>query len=279
MRSWIVRQYDDIKGNAKWAAIASVWWLVTKYGRKMLQLIPDIRQWSIDGILLILSLGVFFWLAKSGNKSSNRTNRSQDANVIDDTDYRTQYLEETQKRSKLQNEYAEAGNKILQLERVLSTRPDLPLTGLQVDAIRLSSDLLEYLKEIGPPPPPKYTRKDIDEMPSSKIKELWIAGDVDFAEACEYYNCGAAQTEQALYNQMIGKWKRLYPWYQKMEAGYALRFKERVEELRNRFMLEELTDDAFSLPIEYRDGAKNIRTVAATLWELAYKISEKGVIK
>jgi hypothetical protein len=187
------------------------------------------------------------------------------------------YLEENQQRAKLQNEYADAGNKIILLERLLSTRPDLPLTGLQVDAIRLSVELLDFLNKMGSPPAPKYTAKEIEEMPSSKMEELITAEDGDFAEACEYYKGDGAffiQTTNALSNKITAHWTRLLPWYQKIAASYALELRNKVETMRNRFAVEGMADAVLLFSVEGKDGEKNIRAIAAKLWELAFKVGK-----
>lgn len=135
---------------------------------------------------------------------------------------------------------------------------------------------MAFVKQLGSAPTPKYTAIDIENLPTSEMRKLILAGDVDFAEACEYYHLGAVNTEPGLHNQIVAKWVQMYPWYQKMEAGYALDFKHRVEALRNRFMLEGISDDVFLLPIAYRDGVRNIHAIAEKLWELAYKVAGKG---
>jgi len=66
MRNWLARQYQDIKGNAKWALLAAVWWLITKYTGKLLHTIPNMPSWLVTVILLCFSIAVFLWLAKRG---------------------------------------------------------------------------------------------------------------------------------------------------------------------------------------------------------------------
>ena len=154
------------------------------------------------------------------------------------------------------------------------------LSTLQEDALQLSVELLNFLKRLGPPPAPKYTAEDIGKMNSSQTDALVRAEDGDFAEACEYHfgdGTRFRQTAQGLENQMTARWKRLLPWYQKVGASYALEFKAKVENLRNRFLVEGITDDVLLLPIEGRDGEKHIRAIAAKLWGLAYKIGEKRI--
>jgi hypothetical protein len=71
--------------------------------------------------------------------------------------------------------------------------------------------------------------------------------------------------------------KRLSPWYQKVDAKYAIEMKGKVETMRNRFAVEGMADSTLLLPVEGKDGEKTIRAIAAKLWELAYKLSEKGI--
>lgn len=153
------------------------------------------------------------------------------------------------------------------------------LSPLQEDALQLSAELLNFLKRLGTPPAPKYTAEDLEKMTASQMKALINAQDGDYAEAVQYHLGWDAFTQTALglENQMTARWKRLYPWYQKVGASYALEFKDKVEKLRNRFLVEGITDDVLLLPIEGRDGEKHIRDIAAKLWELAYKSGEKEI--
>jgi hypothetical protein len=154
-----------------------------------------------------------------------------------------------------------------------------PLAPLQEDAIALSVELLDFLKRLGPPPAPKYTAEEIAKMTSSQMRELIDADDGDFGEAMEYHQGDGVlfiQTANAYSNKITARWKRLLPWYQKVGASYALDFKDKVDKIRNRFVLEGMTADALLLPVEGKEGEKRIRDIAATLWELAFKISEKG---
>jgi hypothetical protein len=186
--------------------------------------------------------------------------------------WKKNFAETSRQRDHFQQDYAITANRVIQLEKEVSARIKLPLTPLEVDGLYTSFDLLNYLKEMGSPPPLKYTAKDLKNMPSQKMKELFIAEDVDFSEACEYHNKGGAQTQPDLYKQVMERWKRKYPWFQKMEAGYALRFKDRVETLRHRFLLEGIADDGIlNLSVENRDGPKIIETIAAKLWQLVFE--------
>jgi hypothetical protein len=110
-------------------------------------------------------------------------------------------------------------------------------------------------------------------MTSAQTRELIEAKDGDFFEANEYYR-PVAFTRQGLGNQPTVHMTRLLPWYQKVEAAYALTLKSKVETIRNRFAVEGMANDVLLVSVEGRDGEKNIRTIAAKLWELAFKIGE-----
>src|ERR1017187_2228451 len=166
-----------------------------------------------------------------------------------------------------------------EVARLQAAQPAQPgLSPLQIEALQLSGELLAFLKQLGPPPAPKYTAHEFHNMPASQMKALIEAKDGDFLEACEYYRPGdTAFTRQRLENQITGRWMRLLPWYQKLEAAYTLKgFKEKVETLRNRFLLDGITDEVLLMPIEGKYGEQRIRNIAAKIWELAYKIGEKG---
>jgi hypothetical protein len=155
-----------------------------------------------------------------------------------------------------------------------------PLTELQNDAIRLSLELLDFLKEIGPPPVPKYTAEQINDMNSAQMKVLINAQDGDFFDACEYYfgdKHHFGQTAQGVQNELIVRSTRMLTWYRKFQAAYDLQgLKGKVEALRNRFTVEGVEADALIAPIPYKDSAQHIRSVAAKLWELAFEIGAKG---
>jgi hypothetical protein len=65
MWAWIVRQYNDIRGNLKWAFLLGLWWLIAHYGKRMLQLIPNIAPWMVWAIIVCASFAVFIWIAKT----------------------------------------------------------------------------------------------------------------------------------------------------------------------------------------------------------------------
>ena len=68
MRDWVSRQYNDIKGNAKYSLLIALWWAVTWLGKKVLSHIPNIPNWTVWAILLLLSAVAFIWIAKSIGK-------------------------------------------------------------------------------------------------------------------------------------------------------------------------------------------------------------------
>ncbi len=184
----------------------------------------------------------------------------------------------TEAQRYIEGALSESENRNRDLEGKLSARPDVPLSVLQTDALRLSSELLHFLKSLGPMPTPKYTKEDIDKMAGSQVEKLVKAEDRDFAEACEYYSGDGTwfvQTANPFNNNITARWNRLLPWFQKVASRYALEFKDKVEKMRNRLAVEGVAPHVLLLPIEGRDGEKNIRAIAAALWEVAYKIGEK----
>lgn len=163
-------------------------------------------------------------------------------------------------------------NKLIELGRNI----DGVLNPVQIEAIQLSTKLLEFVKGLGNPPAPKYTREQYDKMPSSEMKKLIQAEDGDWIEACTYYGTGDFQlSTQGYSNQIIARCNRLLPWYEKVRARYALEFQQQVENLRNRFAIEGMSDHALTMPVQGRDGIKTIKAIASKLWELAYTVTEK----
>jgi hypothetical protein len=189
-------------------------------------------------------------------------------------EWKEKYLAENVGKNNVQKELARAENRPTE-----DNRSRLPLTALQIEAIRLSSELLDFLKRIGPAPAPRYTAAQINDMSSAQTKVLIQAQDGDFFDACEYHfghKNYFGQTAQGLENESTARVTRMYAWYQKLEAAYALEgLKEKVERLRNRFVVEGVAADALIVPIPYKDSEKHIRSIAAKLWELAYKAGDK----
>lgn len=67
MWSW-VKQYDDVRGNLKWAVLLGLWWVISNYGKKMLELIPHISAWMVWTIIVFVSAAAFVWVAKLEKK-------------------------------------------------------------------------------------------------------------------------------------------------------------------------------------------------------------------
>jgi hypothetical protein len=155
----------------------------------------------------------------------------------------------------------------------------LPLTALQVEAINLSSELLTFLKRMGPAPTPKYTAKQIDDMDSVQTKVLFNTQDGDFLDACAYHLGDKdyfGRTKQGSENEGEARMTRMLTWHRRLEAAYALELKDKVEGMRHRFIVEGVDADALMAPIPYKDSEKHIHSLAAKLWELAFKAGEKG---
>jgi hypothetical protein len=64
MLRWIVSQWNDVKGNAKWAFLGLAWWTVTWLSNHLVREIPNIPHWVTVIIPLALSVIAFVWLAR-----------------------------------------------------------------------------------------------------------------------------------------------------------------------------------------------------------------------
>jgi hypothetical protein len=200
--------------------------------------------------------------------------------IIERVEHSRMVLPEDSEVSKLTSQLAAATvrNEQLQAKPLTTQQGDTPpFSPLQKDALQLSTELLRFLKRLGPPPAPKYTEEDLDKMTADQMKVVINAQDGDYLEAFQYYLKWDGFTTQALANENTARWTRLYPWYQRLAASYALEFKDKVEQLRNRFLVAGITNVVLPSPIEGRDGEKDIRAIAAKLWELAYKAGDKGI--
>ena len=154
------------------------------------------------------------------------------------------------------------------------------LNPLQIEAIQLSSKLLGFIKDLGDPPLPKYTREQIDNMGTKEMKRLIDSRDGDFLEACEYYSPDKLHfTREMLDAQLSSHFTRLLPWYEKVRARYAIEFAGNVETLRNKYAIEEISDGTLSINIAGVDAVLNIRAIASRLWEMAFTLKEKEVAK
>ena len=114
------------------------------------------------------------------------------------------------------------------------------------------------------------------------VEQLIRKNNKDFDFACDFYfggniTEGGPKTSEELQKLMMARFMLLDPWYEKVRAKYALEFRDEVERMYNRFSIEGLTDEVLHVPVQGKIGRENIRAIAWKLWELAYKIREKGV--
>jgi hypothetical protein len=59
------KQYDDVKGNAKWALLAGPLWTAAVWAAtRLLKMIPHIPAWGAYATVLLLSFGFFVWLVR-----------------------------------------------------------------------------------------------------------------------------------------------------------------------------------------------------------------------
>lgn len=61
--NWLRRQYDDIKGNLKWALLGPIWAAIVWAANRLLHMIPNMPAWAVWVILLVLSSVLFVWVA------------------------------------------------------------------------------------------------------------------------------------------------------------------------------------------------------------------------
>ena len=64
MASFWRKQYDDVKGNAKWALLVVLWGPLVAGLKYAIQQIPHVPGWGVWLILFIVSLAAFVWVAK-----------------------------------------------------------------------------------------------------------------------------------------------------------------------------------------------------------------------
>jgi hypothetical protein len=77
MRKWLIRQYDDIKGNLKFAILGISWAVLFTAVKNLLRLIPNIQAWVVWSVLFLLSALAFVWIAKSQRRGGQGTVLSQ----------------------------------------------------------------------------------------------------------------------------------------------------------------------------------------------------------
>jgi len=60
----MAKQWNDIKGNAKWALLGGVWWVVAWLSNHLVREIPNAPRWAAIIVPLLLSALAFVWLAR-----------------------------------------------------------------------------------------------------------------------------------------------------------------------------------------------------------------------
>jgi hypothetical protein len=65
MPSWWMEQYNDIKGNLKWALLGILWLAMTSIGKFLLAHYTNLPPWLAWAILLLASGIAFFWVSRS----------------------------------------------------------------------------------------------------------------------------------------------------------------------------------------------------------------------
>ena len=155
-----------------------------------------------------------------------------------------------------------AEEKLRVLEAQLSV-----LTPLQLEAVQLSTDLLKFVESFGQPPPPKYTNDQINNMTSDEMGRLIKANDGDFAEAYEFH-----KGDGGAFAQHHFRWESSWRTSEGSGPGTKSAGRLCLTVQRGRrthaypFAVEGLADDGLLLPVDGRDGVKNIKTIASRLW-------------
>jgi hypothetical protein len=230
--------------------------------------------WGLLGVSFVL-VSLAIWIASRKGKSLTQQELSQKF-----TEVQEQIESEVSRiiDDKLGHVARPEPQGIAPLEQ--QSEPIPPLSQLQKEAVLLSMRLLDFIEAQGQPPTPKYSRSQIEQMSSAEVKRLVSENNKDFDFACEFYyggQTGGPMTSEQLQTLMMARFMLLDPWYEQVRAKYALEFRDEVERMYNRFASEGLTDDVLHVPVQGKMGRENIRAIASKLWELAYKIREKGV--
>jgi hypothetical protein len=116
-------------------------------------------------------------------------------------------------------------------------------TSLQMDALELSAELVEFIKAQGPPPKPEHPRE-------------WPQPD----------------DEQDKY--MRDRALAVVDRNDKIDSAYRLTFMRRVEAISHRFAIEGFRDESFRVP-DVGITEENVVAIANKLWGLAFKVREK----
>jgi hypothetical protein len=77
--NWLRRQYDDVKGNFKWALLGPLWAAITWAGNRLLHMIPNMPTWAVWVILLVTSSVVFVWVANKRGGGARDQNTAPSA--------------------------------------------------------------------------------------------------------------------------------------------------------------------------------------------------------
>jgi hypothetical protein len=93
--SWFAKQYEDVKGNFKWALLGPLWTAISWAANHILHMIPQMADWAIWSIVLFTSSIVFVFVARRQssnarlpqNMSQSITNTLMTSPTLDATAY------------------------------------------------------------------------------------------------------------------------------------------------------------------------------------------------
>jgi hypothetical protein len=71
--NFLAKQYNDIKGNAKWALLGLLWTPIVAAGQFLLRQIPHVQSWAAWLTIGVFSAIAFIWVAKSQRQGQTQT--------------------------------------------------------------------------------------------------------------------------------------------------------------------------------------------------------------
>jgi hypothetical protein len=128
----------------------------------------------------------------------------------------------------------------------VANKVDGLFSDLQIDTMRLASDLRGFLNELGPKP-------DTDWSSGDKTDPDWLAGKM---------------RREGIFAS---------PWSAKLRLGYSMEFAPRVIDLMHRLGDSDLNVSMFQPYAEYVESEQKILIVARALDDLAVELNYHGI--
>jgi hypothetical protein len=134
IKRWLLKQYSDVKGNAKWAFLTLVWAMIIDASKSLLRLTPHIHDWEIWLLILAVSMAVFIYVVGKvpgpANQSSKPENQKANSPI-----------------SSLREQVAQLGRDLFAFVREKGPEPEgpTPESGATID------DRMRWLVEVKSP--------------------------------------------------------------------------------------------------------------------------------